>query len=222
MRTVKLLSALVLLPALLAAQQEAVDQLRAVLPAAVAEKVIAIVTDATSRGLPSEAIANRALEATAKGQSGAEALAAAQAVAANLASARDALQSAGHVPGVSEIEAGATAKELGVDGHTISALASAAPSGRSLAVPLAVIGALVKRGLPADAALQSVLDRLQAHASDADLAAMPGEAGRLIAEGYKPSDVGRSLSSAGRPSGVPTNGGHPGARPAAASGPARP
>lgn len=222
MRALNLLSGLALLPALLAAQQNPVDRLRAVLPADVADQVIAIVTDATSRGLPGQAIANRALEASAKGRSGAEVSAAAQALAANLAGARDALQSAGRAPNASEIEAGATAKELGVDGATISALASSAPSGRSLAVPLAVLGALVSRGLPSDGALQSVLDRLNARASDADLAGMPGEAGRLIADGYKPSDVGRSLSTAGRPSGVPTNGGHPGARPNTPSQPGRP
>jgi hypothetical protein len=222
MRALTLLSGLALLPALLVAQQDPVDRLRTVLPADVADKVIAIVSDATSRGLPGQAIADRALEASAKGRSGAEVSAAAQALAADLASARDVLSNAGRAPDAGEIEAAATAKELGVDGATISALASSAPSGRSLAVPLAVIGALVNRGLPSDAALQSVLDRLNARASDADLAALPGEAGRLIAEGYKPSDVGRSLSAAGRPSGVPTNSGHPGARPNTPSQPGRP
>jgi hypothetical protein len=222
MRALTLLSGLALLPALLVAQQDPVDRLRTVLPADVADKVIAIVSDATSRGLPGQAIADRALEASAKGRSGAEVSAAAQALAADLASARDVLSNAGRAPDAGEIEAAATAKELGVDGATIGALASSAPSGRSLAVPLAVIGALVNRGLPSDAALQSVLDRLNARASDADLAALPGEAGRLIAEGYKPSDVGRSLSAAGRPSGVPTNSGHPGARPNTQSQPGRP
>lgn len=222
MRALTLFTGLALLPTLLVAQQNPVDRLRAVLPADVADKVVAIVSDATSHGLPGQAIADRALEASAKGRSGAEVSAAAQALAADLAGARDALRSAGRAPDAGEIEAGAAAKELGVDGATISALASSAPSGRSLAVPLAVIGALVNRGLPSDGALQSVLDRLNARASDADLAALPGEAGRLIAEGYKPSDVGRSLSTAGRPSGVPTNGGHPGARPNSPSQPGRP
>ncbi len=212
MRTLKLLAGLALLPALLTAQQSPIDRLRAVLPADVADKVIAIVTDATSRGLPGQAIADRALEAIAKGRSGDQVPAAAQAFAADLAVAHDALQHAGRNPDVSEIEAAAAAKELGVDGAAISTLASSAPSGRSLAVPLAVIGALVNRGLPSDGALQAVLDRLTARAGDADLVEMPGQAGLLIAQGYKPSDVGRALS-AGRPSSVPANGGRPGARP---------
>lgn len=213
MRTVKLLSWLALLPALLAAQQSPVDRLRAVLPADVADQVIAIVTDATNRGLPGRAIAERALEGIAKGRSGAEVRAAALALAADLAGAHDALVRAGRTPDASEIESGATAMELGVDGATVSALASSAPSGRSLAVPLAVIGALVNRGLPSDGALQAVLDRLHARAaSEADLVEMPGEAGLLIARGYRPSDVGRALGAA-RPAGVPANGGRPGARP---------
>jgi hypothetical protein len=221
MRTLKLLAGLVLLAALLAAQQSPIDRLRAVLPAKVADKVIAIVTDATNRGLPGQAIADRALEAIAKGRSGDDVSAAAQAFAADLAGAHDALQHAGRNPDVSEIEAAATAKELGVDGATVSALAKSAPSGRSLAVPLAVIGALVNRNLPSDRALQAVLDRLNARASDAELVEMPGEAGLLIARGYKPSDVGRALS-AGRPAGLPANGGRPGARPTPPTPPSHP
>ncbi len=49
-------------------------------------------------------------------------------------------------------------------------------------------------------------------ASDADLVEMPGEAGQLIARGYRPNDVGRALGTA-RPAGLPANEGHPGTRP---------
>lgn len=221
MRTLKLISGLALLPLLLAAQQSTTDRLRAVLPANVADTVIAIVTDATNHGLPGQAIADRAIETIAKGRSGADASAAARALAADLAGARDAIGSAGRTPDSTEIEAGASAKQLGVDGAAISKVATAAPSGRSLAVPLAVLGALVDRGLPSDDALASVLSRLQAHASDAQLADMPGEAGRLIAQGYRPSDVGRALA-AGRPAGLPANGGRSGTRPTTPGHPGRP
>ena len=220
MRTLKLITGLALLPLALAAQQNWSDRLAA-LPDNVRDQVVQIVTDATSRGLPGQAIADRALETVAKSRSGVEAVAAAQALAADLSSGRDALTAAGRTPDASEIEAAATAKELGVDGATISDLASSAPSGRSLTVPLTVIGALVDRGLPSDDALQSVLDRLKARASDAELAAMPGEAGRMIAAGYRPSDVGRALG-AGRPAGLPANGGRAGARPSTPGHPGRP
>jgi hypothetical protein len=220
MRTLKLIAGLALLPVALPAQQNWNDRLAA-LPDDVRDRVVQIVTDAASRGLPGQAIADRALETIAKSRSGAEAIAAAQALAADLAGGRDALTSAGRVPDASEIEAAATAKELGVDGAAISNLASSAPSGRSLAVPIAVLGALVDRGLPSDEALAAVLGRLSNRASDAELAAMPGEAGRLIAAGYRPSDVGRALG-AGRPSGLPANGGRAGARPTTPGHPGRP
>lgn len=220
MRTLKLIGGLALLPGMLAAQQDWNTRLAA-LPANVRDSVIAIVTAAQSHGLPGQAIADRAIETVAKSRSGADAVAAAQALATDLAGARDALTAAGRTPDSSEIEAGATAKQLGVNGADISALAKSAPSGRSLAVPLAVLGALVDRGLPSDAALTSVQQRLTARASDAELADMPGEAGRMIAQGYKPSDVGRALG-AGRPTGLPANSGHAGARPTTPGHPGRP
>lgn len=220
MRTLKLIAGLALLPGLLAAQQDWNQRLSA-LPADVRDKVIAIVTDATSRGLPGQAIADRALETVAKSRSGTDAVAAAQALAADLVTGRDALTSAGRSPDASEIEAAATAKELGVDGATITDLASSAPSGRSLTVPLAVIGALVQRGLPSDDALAAVQERLTNRATDAELASMPGDAGRMIAQGYRPSDVGRALG-AGRPAGLPANGGRAGARPTTPGHPGRP
>jgi hypothetical protein len=221
MRTLKLMAGLALLPVVLAAQQNTIDRLRAVLPGDEADRVIALVTDATDHGLPGQAIADRALETVAKSRSGAEAVAAAQALAADLSSGRDALTAAGRTPDASEIEAAATAKQLGVDGAAVSALASKAPSGRSLAVPLAVIGALVRRGLRSDDALAAVQERLSNRATDAELASMPGDAGRLIAEGYRPSDVGRALG-AGRPAGLPANGGRAGARPSTPGHPGRP
>jgi hypothetical protein len=219
-------------PALLVAQQNPVDRLREVLPSSIAEQVIATVTEATSRGLPAQAIANRALEAHAKGRNGAEVSAAAKAFAQSLADARGALERGGRKPDASEIESGANALGLGVDGAVISKLASSAPSGRSLAVPLAVIGALVNRGLPSDDALAAVSERLKARASNEELVEMPGEAGRLIAEGERPADVGRALGEAHRaaagsqaappatpPSGVTVPAGPPASVPANAGQP---
>jgi hypothetical protein len=96
--------------------------------------------------------------------------------------------------------------KAGVDGKEISALASSTPSGRSLAVPIAVITALMNRGLPSDAALQAVHDRLTAKAADRELLDMPGAAGRMIAEGNRPADVGRALGAGQAASGQAGNG----------------
>src|SRR5213592_655173 len=98
MRLTTLVSTMILLPGLLAAQDKPVDRLRQVLPADVADQVIAIVSDATSRGLPGDAVAERALEASAKGRSGAEVSTAARSYATQLESGRDALRDGGHTP----------------------------------------------------------------------------------------------------------------------------
>lgn len=231
MRMVRLLTAVILAPSLALAQvppapapgqAAAIERLNEVLPPDIAADVIQIVTDATNRGLPGQAVALRALEGVAKTRSGEAAREAARALVETLAASRDALQAGGRSGDDSEIVAGATAMELGVSGAAVSELAKSAPSGRSLAVPLAVLGALVGRDLPADNALAAVRERLAARVSDAQLVEMPGEAGRLLAEGMKPSEVGLTLASGkagfavppyGAPSGVPTNTGRSGDRP---------
>ncbi len=127
-----------------------------------------------------------------------------------------------------EVEAGAEAMRQGVDGAAVSALAKSAPSGRSLAVPLYVIGALADRGLPSDEALKRVQARLQARASDAELQKIPGELPPQAVAGQanRPAETGRDLAAtkrpgagaagggagvAGRPAGVPAPRGGAGA-----------
>jgi hypothetical protein len=192
---------LMLLPASLAAQQDPVVRLREVLPASVVDKVVAIVQEAQGHGLPGDFVANRALEASAKGKDGQVIALAAQKSADDLGEADDALKAGGRNPDAGEIEAGATAHGMGVDGKTISALASSAPSGRSLAVPLAVLGALVNRGLPSDDALKVVLARLQAKASNRDLADLPGP-GRSVADLHRPDGVGDGVGNGNGPVGA--------------------
>jgi hypothetical protein len=109
----------------------------------------------------------------------------------------------------------------GVDGAAVALFAKSAPRDRSLAVPLFVIGSLTDRGLTPGQALQRVLDRLNARASDADLESMPGqlpaqaiagqanrpaETGRVFGQSHKPTTTGRP-ATAGPPAGVPANGG---------------
>jgi hypothetical protein len=240
MTTSKLFTVLFLLPGAVAAQEDPTARLREVLPSSVAEEVIATVQEAVSRGLPGYAVANAALEGVAKGRSGEDIAGAARRLLSELAAAHDALRRGQREPTATEVEAGATALRLGVDGSTVSALASSAPSGRSLAVPLFVTGALVDRGVPADAALAAVLARLEARAGDAELVQMPAEAGRMLFEGMTPAESAAALGSqragftlpvggislpvAGPPPGVPINPGGdiPGKRPIPPVVPPRP
>lgn len=220
----------VLIPTSLSAQTGPIEKLRSVLPADMAAQVVPIVRDAMAHDLPGSAVANVALQGMAMGRSGADVRAAAESMVADLRAAHDAMVQAGHAPTPGETQAGAIAMRQGVDGSTVSALASSTPAGRSLAVPLAVIGALVNRGLPASDALQAVERRIQSHSSDQQLADLPEGAGRMLSRGLKPAEVGTALAGmragftvpangvatppGGPPSGVPANGGVAGKRPA--------
>lgn len=196
-------------------------RLREVLPADVAQRVLARIADARARQLPAAALENRALKFAAKGVAPINIERSVNEQANRMDQARAALASGrGSSPRGDEIEAGAEAMRKGVDGAAVSLLAKSSPSGRSLAVPLFVIGSLTDRGLRSDEALKRVLERLKAKASDSDLESMPGELPSQADAGQarradntggnavqgRPARAGPP-ASAGPPAGVPANGG---------------
>jgi hypothetical protein len=218
-----LTTALVVQP--LSAQTPAKDpsaRLREVLPADVAQRVLARIADARAHQLPAAALENRALKFAAKGVDPSAIERSVNEQALRMASARSALSTGrGSAPAGDEIEAGAEAMRKGVDGAAVALFAKSAPHDRSLAVPLFVIGSLTDRGLSLDQALQRVLARLRARASDADLERLAGElpaqaitgqanrpagAGRDFGQSNKPATTGKP-ATAGPPAGVPANGG---------------
>ena len=191
-------------------------RLREVLPADVAQRVLARIADARARQLPAEALENRALKFAAKGVDPKNIERSVNEQAARMETARAALVSGRKsTPAGDEIEAGAEAMRKGVDGASVILLARRAPSGRSLAVPLFVIGSLTDHGLSSADALQRVLARLNARASDTDLERMPGELPPQAVAGQanRPASTGRDFgqshkpASAGPPAGVPGNAG---------------
>jgi len=184
-----------LLPVSVAAQQDPTERLSEVLPPEVAAQVLEQMDIASDRELPVQAVANLVLEGVAKGRSGAEVLAAVEHLVGDMGAAQDALQAAGRAPAQGEVEAATAAMRMGVDGAEISALASAQPSSRTLAVPLLVIGSLAERGLPSDEALAAVRDRLAAGADDAALLQDVPGLGLGIGQGMRPEDAGRALAS---------------------------
>jgi hypothetical protein len=190
--------------------------LREVLPADVAQRVLARIAEARARQLPAEALENRALKFAAKGVDPKNIERSVNEQAARMETARAALASGRKsTPTGDEIEAGAEAMRKGVDGASVILLARTAPSGRSLAVPLFVIGSLTDHGLSSADALQRVLARLKDHASDTDLERMPGELPPQAVAGQanRPASTGRDFgqshkpASAGPPAGVPGNAG---------------
>ncbi|MGH7652928.1 MAG: hypothetical protein ACREMS_13955 [Gemmatimonadaceae bacterium] len=191
-------------------------RLREVLPADVATRVLTRIAIARTQQLPAEALENRALKFAAKGVDPLSIERSVSEQASRMQLVREALLSGrGASPDDDEIEAGAEAMREGVDGPSVSLLARSAPSGRSLAVPLFVIGSLTDRGLPSDQALQRVLARLKDRASDSDLEALAGnsgsldghsgEHGREFGQSHRPANSGRP-ATAGPPAGVPGNG----------------
>lgn len=217
-RTVMLLLPLALLGAQSAAAQlpetDPSERLRSLLPADVAERVLARIADARARALPPEAVValeNRALKFASRGVDPAALERAIGEHAERMQRASQAIeQGRGQRPLGEEIDAGAEAMRQGVDGAAVRDLARSAPSGRSLAVPLFVIGSLVERGLPADQALQRVSERLTARASDRDIERLAGEPGRGRPDGPGPGLRGGDRpGSTGRPIHVPLIGGEP-------------
>lgn len=214
---IRALCALVLLAPVVTAQAPAADpsaRLREVLPADVAERVLATIAEARQLPLPAPAVAaleNRALKFASRGVPAADVERAVREHAGRMRQARAAIETGRGRPAAGEeIDAGAEAMRLGVDGASVSALAKAAPSGRSLAVPLFVMGSLVERGLPSDQALARVQERLTARASDRDLERLARENGRGRPEGagqgMRPTD---RPGATGRPDNLPATGGRP-------------
>jgi len=191
--------------------KDASARLREVLPADVATRVLARIADARAHQLPGDALENRALKFAAKGVAPQDIERSINEQALRMESARAALASGrGSSPDGDEIEAGAEAMRKGVDGAAVSQLAKEAPHDRSLAVPLFVIGSLTDRGVSADQALHSVLDRLNAHASDLDIEGLTsqvsprnnagqgrpdGQSGRDFGQSHKPANSGRPATA---------------------------
>ncbi|MEX1186354.1 MAG: hypothetical protein WEA80_07175 [Gemmatimonadaceae bacterium] len=226
MKAFTVLAALVALAAPVSAQGTSEDlsaRLRAVLPAEVADRVIATVSEARNRGLPAHALEQRALMLAAKGV---EASSIARSVADQsraMGEARAALaRGRADVATGDDIAAGAEVIRKGVDGAQVSELARSAPSGRSLAVPLFVLGSLVDRGLPSDVALAQVVERMNARATDAELAALPEQAvagrARAVAGGRGAGAAGGTVRG-GPPTNVPPVAGGGRGRPAGAGRP---
>jgi hypothetical protein len=202
-------------------------RLKQVLPPDIATRVLAVIAKARARQLPGDALENRALKFAAKGVSPDAIEKSVVEHEARMEKAKDVLDAArGRRAADDEIEAAAEAMRKGVDGAKVAELAKSAPSGRSLAVPLYVIGSLVDRGLASDAALQRVEDKLKARATDGDLEDMPSDMsgqGGGLGQGHKPAETGRELAetkhpgsargaqngngAGGPPAGVPANGG---------------
>jgi hypothetical protein len=201
-----------------------IARLRDRVPDAVAARIVAAVDAATVRGLPARAMADLALRGVAQGRTADAVVAALGEYLEVLGAARAALEAAGRAPAAAEMEAAATALSAGVSADAIADLAAAAPEGRPLAVPLAVLGGLSASGMPVSRAVATLSAQLELGAGDAAIAAV-GVAGARAGGRFPPVEVpvgrgpGIAIPVGGLtlpiavPTGVPGNIGLPGGRP---------
>jgi hypothetical protein len=214
-------------PALPAQEVErARERLRGRLPDAVAAEVVAIVTDAATRGLPADAVADLALQGIARGRTADRVLAAVRDYVQLLSAGHAALEDAGRPEAAADIEAAALALASGAPAGAIRDVATAAPPDRALAIPLTVLGGLAAGGVPVEHAVEVLTGHLAQGADDATISALGAMALPERAPG-----LGRArdaLAGAGSgiaipvgaltlpvttPLGVPGNIGLPGGRP---------
>ncbi len=184
-----------------------------VLPDDIEQHVLTVIAEARSRGLPAQALERTALKGLARNIPALEIERAVVAQADRMERVQEALARVKNRPSSGEeIEAGAEAVRNGVDVSMLVELATDAPSGRSLAVPMHVLGSLVARDIPAKDAIAAVLAKLDARAPDTEIAQLPEQVTSHPAG--KPELTGRDLAGtkrpggvSGPPAGVPTNGG---------------
>ena len=211
----RLIIAATLLFASAASAQQANDpsaKLREVLPAKIADHVLATIADARAHSLPAAALEQQALHLTRKGAKPADVEKVIDKSAEHMKKSKAALTKAGRKPTNDEVVAGSALIARGVDGKQVSEWARTAPSGRSLTVPMYVTGSLMDRGLKSDAALERVHNRLMEKATDRQLTA---EANATASE-HRPVTANKAGGLAHRPVTVPG----PAARPVSPGRPA--
>lgn len=165
-------------------------KIRQALPADVADRVLATIEDARAHGLAADALEQRALKFSARGVAPDAIERSVAEQAQRQTQAKSVLEAArGTPPSMDEVEAGAEALREGVDGSDVSAIAKSAPSGRSLSVPLYVLGSLTSHGVASSDALARVKQRIAAGASDADLESLPAQASSAADPGTAPGQV---------------------------------
>jgi len=184
-------------------------RLKSVLPRAAAERVLASIAAARSKGLPATALENRALKYAAKDVKPKEIEDAIAADADAMAKARQIFTAAGHRdPNAAQIDVAAQLLGEGADSASISALAQFAAAGRPIDVPLHVSAELAAASTSPNETLARVEDRVRSGASDAQLEQMLNEPAKSVAakgkgkqtQVAKHSSSSASVHQAGTPS----------------------
>jgi hypothetical protein len=158
-------------------------RLNAQLDSATRAAVQAVIDSAQQRGLPTEALVQKALEGARKGAQPVSITRAVSALAQRLASARTAL---GARASEAELVAGASALYVGIPTSGLSRLRQARPGG-SLAMPLVVLTFFVQRGVTRAVSLQMIESLVAASVEDTDVLRLQHEIDSDIRAGAAPA-----------------------------------
>jgi RNA polymerase sigma-70 factor, ECF subfamily len=165
-------------------------RLKDALPHASAQRVLAAIASARSRGLPANMLENRALKFAAKHVKPADIEDAIVADADAMGKAQQLLAAAGRrEPTADEIDATAQLLGEGADSTSIASLAKFAGAGRAVGVPLRVGAELVATSTSPHETLARVEDKVRSGATDAQLEQLLDAPAQTVAAASKKTKV---------------------------------
>ena len=132
------------------------------------------ILDAAGRGVPAEPMRRLAAEAQEKFVSESRIMASLSRLEANLQTAKRVFVHVGRPATDAEIIAGGDAVALGMTESQLGSIITKAPAGRSVAVAIATLNALVDRGEQVANAVTAIETQLASGATDASIAALAG------------------------------------------------
>lgn len=182
--------------ALLTVQQGITDRLAGRVPPEIAALVRDLAGTAAARGLPVDALIQKAIEGSAKGVPSTRVATAVRLVAAQLDSAAAALGNSGLSGDTVAIAAGAFAISAGLRGRDIAQLARSGAAPADIIVGLRVAGTLTALGVPAAETAALVSATLQGGRPANDLLALPAQVQAQVARGSTPAQAAAGLARA--------------------------
>ncbi|HXY19085.1 MAG TPA: hypothetical protein VEH83_03740 [Gemmatimonadales bacterium] len=191
---------LLVVPAVVAAQGTGIESRLVTrgLPAPLAHRVALVAAAAAARGVPDGPLADKAIEGWAKQVPPDRIVVAVQRFADQMASARDAVLSAGIAsPQGPVIAAAAEAMRSGMRADQVQSVVQAAGAGAIAAPGLSVAAALSAQGLGTEQATKIVVGAMQSHRSMAEILDLPSVARVWQDQGMSPGDIEHRMMDGG-------------------------
>lgn len=172
------------------------------LPAGLVDQVSAIAAEATSQGLPTAPLADKAIEGFAKQVPAERIVAVVRQYGARMIEARGAVQSAGVAQPEGRLIAAATdAMGRGFAAGEIGRVVRAAVNPQIATPGLTVAAALAAQGMPTTIAADVVAQAIQGGSTPAQILDLPSVARSMQSDGMSPENAGRAMLRGERPHG---------------------